>query len=81
MAEYTEVFSGVMAMINARSERYFTDGGEAQQVTVSYVTSGYMSVLGLSPSRGRWFEELHDVPGGTAFSRIFEEIKNFETLL
>ncbi len=64
MAEFTDVFSGVMAMINARTARYYTDAGEAQQVTVSYVTSGYMSVLGLSPSRGRWLEQLHDVPGG-----------------
>jgi predicted permease len=64
MAEHTDVFSGVMAMINARSARYLTNAGEALQVTVSYVTSGYMSVLGLSPSRGRWFEQLHDVPGG-----------------
>jgi predicted permease len=64
MAEHTDVFSGVLAMINARTARFHTDAGEAQQVTVSYVTSGYMPVLGLSPSRGRWFDRLHDVPGG-----------------
>ena len=53
-----------MALINAREARYLTDAGESQQVTVSFATSGYMEVLGLSPSRGRWFEPLHDVPGG-----------------
>jgi macrolide transport system ATP-binding/permease protein len=64
IADHSDVFSGVTAMINARSARYLTDAGESQQVTVSYVTSGYMQVLGLMPLRGRWFERLHDVPGG-----------------
>jgi macrolide transport system ATP-binding/permease protein len=64
IAQHTDVFSGVMAMINARTARYLTDADESQQVTVSFVTSGYMGVLGLAPSRGRWFEQLHDVPGG-----------------
>ena len=64
MAEHTDVFSGVTAMINARTARYLTNAGESQQVTVSYVTSGYLPVVGLAPSRGRWLESLHDVPGG-----------------
>jgi len=63
MAAHTDVFSGVTSMINGRSARYLSNEGVSRQVTVTWVTSGYLSVLGLSPSRGRWFEPSHDVPG------------------
>jgi len=66
IAAHEDVFSGVTAMINGRTARLLTDAGENLQVTVTYATSGYLPVLGLSPSIGRWFDESHDVPGGAS---------------
>ncbi|MEJ2238045.1 MAG: ABC transporter permease, partial [Gemmatimonadales bacterium] len=63
MATHTDLFTGVTAVIPGQSARQMTDEGDARQVTVSYVTAGYLSVLGLHPSRGTWFENGHDHPG------------------
>ncbi len=64
MAAHENLFSGVTAMINGRAARHVTETGETRSLTVSWVTSSYFPVLGLSPSRGRWLEPVHDVPGG-----------------
>jgi len=53
MASHTDVFSGVTAIINGRTARYVADAEDSRQVSVSWVTSGYSSVLGLSAFRGR----------------------------
>jgi predicted permease len=63
MATYTDLFTGVTAVIPGQSARQITDEGDARHVTVSYVTAGYFPVLGLHPSRGSWFENRHDHPG------------------
>jgi predicted permease len=63
MAAHTELFTSVTAVIPGQSARHITDEGDARHVTVSYVTAGYLRVLGLSPSRGTWFQEGHDHPG------------------
>jgi len=39
MADHTEVFEGVAALIPGRSARMITESGDAQQVTVTYATS------------------------------------------
>ncbi len=63
MAAHTDLFSGVTAVIPGWSARQMTDEGEARHVSVSFVTAGYFPVLGLRPSRGSWFESVHDNPG------------------
>jgi len=63
MAAHTDLFSGVTAVISGWSARHMTDEGDARHVTVSFVTAGYFPVLGLSSSRGAWFEPIHDHPG------------------
>ena len=64
IAGHTDVFSGVAALIPGRPARHLTSSGDAQQITVSYVTSALFPVLGLHPSRGRWFEPQADEKGG-----------------
>ncbi len=58
-----EVFSG-MAAVSFAAVTYST-GGEAEQLAVQVVTSGYFSVLGIPPAMGRGFlaeEEDHATP-------------------
>jgi len=63
MADHTEVFEGVAALIPGRSARMITESGDAQQVTVTYATSGLFPVLGLRASRGQWLDPVADEPG------------------
>ncbi len=63
MADYTEVFAGVAALIPGRPARMITESGDAQQVTVTYATSGLFPVLGLRASRGQWLDPVADEPG------------------
>jgi hypothetical protein len=44
----------------------YLDGGGVRPAIVEYATSSYLDVLGLPPSRGRWFgrsEERRGAPG------------------
>jgi len=64
MAEYTDIFSGTMAATIPNPTRYLHDGA-VRDAVVEYATATYLSVLGLQPSRGRWFdqsEERREVP-------------------
>lgn len=63
MAAHSEVFSGAAAFIPGRSARQITDSGDAQQVTVTYATSGLFPTLGIRTPLGRWLEPAEDAPG------------------
>ena len=41
-------------------------GGEPEEVTSARVSRELFELLGVSPSRGRWFDEREDRPGATA---------------
>ncbi|HIE93386.1 MAG TPA: hypothetical protein EYQ83_11175 [Acidobacteria bacterium] len=59
MAAFTDLYSGVMASTVPYPARLYRDervqGGAAE-----FATSGYLTVLGLAPSRGRWFAAAED---------------------
>ncbi|MBN1239271.1 MAG: ABC transporter permease [Gammaproteobacteria bacterium] len=61
MAAETDVFSDVAA-VNAADAIWDTADGP-QRVAVEYATASYFAVLGLAPSRGRWFGREHDDVG------------------
>lgn len=63
MAGHTDVFAGTAALIPGRPTRLITEAGDAQQVTVTYATSGLFPVLGLRTSRGQWLDPVADEPG------------------
>ena len=68
MAAMTGVFAGVAA--NSPSGASWDTPELPRQVSVEYVTSNYLPVLGLQPSRGRWFEQEHDQVGVGAFAVV-----------
>jgi predicted permease len=78
MAEYTDIFSGTMAASIPNPIRYLHDGA-VRNAVVEYATATYLSVLGLQPSRGRWFDQTEErrgaplvaVIGYQAWTRLF----------
>ena len=54
IAAMTDVFSSVAATRSATATWETPDG--PREVAVDFATSSYFPVLGLSPSRGRWFD-------------------------
>jgi predicted permease len=62
ISEHTEIFSSVSA--RAGGSATLEMEGELAQVQVDYVSSNLLLTLGLSPSRGRWFERQEDFLGG-----------------
>jgi hypothetical protein len=61
IAAMTDVFAGVAASRSATANWETPDG--PREVAVDFATASYFSVLGLSPSRGRWFDGAHDAVG------------------
>ncbi len=61
IAEMAETFSGVAATTSATASWETADG--PQDVAVDFATASYFPVLGLAPSRGRWFGAEHDRVG------------------
>ena len=61
MAAMTETFAGVAATTSATASLETADG--PQQIAVDFATASYFPVLGLTPSRGRWFDAEHDYVG------------------
>ena len=78
IAEYTDIFSGAMAASIPNPTRYLHDGA-VRDAVVEYATATYLSVLGLQPSRGRWFDQTEErrgapivaVIGYQAWTRLF----------
>ena len=61
MAGMTDVFAGVAATTSATYNWDTPDG--PRQVGVDFATASYFPMLGLQPSRGRWFDARHDIVG------------------
>ncbi|HSR42470.1 MAG TPA: ADOP family duplicated permease, partial [Longimicrobiales bacterium] len=68
MAGMTDVFAGVAAISPGVATWEAPDGPE--QVSVIYATASYFPVLGLEPSRGRWFSSEHDEVGAGAYAVV-----------
>ena len=61
MREQTQAFSQ-MAAFNTSSVNW-TGTDQPEQLTASYVTASFFSLLGIAPFRGRVFRTDEDVPG------------------
>ncbi len=59
MAAYTDLYAGVMATTVPHPVRIYHDERVLRGMA-EFATSGYLAVLGLSPSRGRWFTAAED---------------------
>jgi len=62
MAAHTDVFAGTTAASVPLGVHY-QDEGVLRQAVVEHTTAAYLSVLGLRPSLGRWFDASEDAPG------------------
>jgi len=65
MAAYTDLYVGLMAVSLPAPVRFSQDG-TVRSGLAEYATSGYLEVLGLEASRGRWFTGAEDRPGAAA---------------
>ena len=78
MAEYTDVFASTMASTIPNPVRYLQDGA-VRNAVAEFATVSYLDVLGLRPSRGRWFDATEEragapivaVLGYQAWTRLF----------
>jgi putative ABC transport system permease protein len=65
VVEYSDLFAGVAATRFPAGVRY--DAGDGVRPAVAeFATSAYLSVLGLRPTLGRWFDAQEDAPGPEA---------------
>ena len=63
VSQYTDLFSGVGAVMPEGNGTLLTDSGDADFVQIEFATSSYFPVLGLQPRLGRWFTSDEDRPG------------------
>ena len=78
IAEYTDVFASTMASTIPNPVRYLQDGA-VRNAVAEFATVSYLDVLGLRPSRGRWFDATEEragapivaVLGHQAWTRLF----------
>ena len=78
IAEYSDIFSGTMAASIPNPTRYLHDGA-VRNAVVEFASPTYLSVLGLQPSLGRWFDDSEErrgaplvaVLGHQAWTRLF----------
>ena len=62
MAAYTDVFASTAAAFVPHGVNYL-DEGALRPAIAEHTTASYLSVLGLRPSLGRWFDSAEDAPG------------------
>jgi len=62
MARYTDVFASTTAVMVPRGATYQLEGA-LRPAVVEHATASYLSVLGLRPSLGRWFDADEDQAG------------------
>jgi putative ABC transport system permease protein len=64
IAAYTDVFASTMTATVPAPVNYF-DQGAVRRAVAEYTTASYLSVFGLRPFQGRWFDATEDVPGAS----------------
>ena len=62
IASYTDVFTTATAVFVPHGVTFMHEGG-LRLAIVEHTTATYLSVLGLRPTLGRWFNETEDVHG------------------
>jgi predicted permease len=72
IADRRDVFASAAAVINT-SVNAATESG-VRQSFVEFASSSYFPVLGLSPSRGRWFTPADDVAGSPATAVVSDHV-------
>jgi predicted permease len=69
MAAYTDVFASTTAVTIPFGVNYL-DEGALRPAAAEHTTATYLSVLGLRPSLGRWFDAAEDTPGATVVAVV-----------
>jgi hypothetical protein len=69
MAAYTDVFASTTAALVPRGVNYL-DNGALRPAVAEHTTATYLSVLGLRPSLGRWFDAVEDTPGAAVVAVV-----------
>jgi putative ABC transport system permease protein len=69
MAAYTNVFASTTAALVPRGVNYLDEGG-LRSAVAEHATATYLSVLGLAPSLGRWFNAAEDTPGAAVVAVV-----------
>jgi predicted permease len=72
IAAYTDVFASTTAAFVPRGVNYM-DEGALRPAVAEHTTATYLSVLGLRPSLGRWFDAAEDTPGAAVVAVIGHE--------
>ena len=72
MAAYTDVFASTTTMFIPRGVNYLDEGG-LRPAVVEHTTATYLSVLGLRPSLGRWFDPAEDTFGASVVAVVGHE--------
>ena len=72
MAAYTDVFASTTAVLVPLGVNYLHEGA-LRPATVEHTTATYLSVLGLRPSLGRWFDAADDTPGAAVMAVVGHE--------
>jgi putative ABC transport system permease protein len=69
MAAYTDVFASTTAAVVPLGVNYL-DEGALRPAVAEYSTATYLTVLGLAPSLGRWFNTAEDTPGAAVVAVV-----------
>jgi len=71
MAAYTDVFASTTAALVPRGVHYQDE--VLRSAVAEHTTATYLSVLGLRPSLGRWFNAAEDTPGAAVVAVVGHE--------